>query len=244
MNPFFFEIFEQLSRLAPGDDFYSLKALSLVELPDHKLQVLDLGCGTGIHSMMLLKQLDAHIFSVDIHKPFIDNFQKHVQFKNLQDSFTLINSDMAQLDLPKASFDLIWSEGALYNVGISNGLKICRQLLKDKGYMVFSDMNWLTPNRPTQAVEFWNKEYPQMTTVDKTIELIKENGFKFEEYLRLPIPAHTENYYRPLSDVLKKYHTEKLTSEQQQIIDEIQLEIDIYKKYKGNFGYVFYIISK
>ena len=45
---------------------------------------------------------------------------------------------MAKPDLPPDSFDLIWSEGAFYNIGIACALDVCRPLLRAGGYLAFT----------------------------------------------------------------------------------------------------------
>ena len=42
-------------------------------------------------------------------------------------------ADMRDLDFADGSFDLIWCEGAIYNVGIEAGLRDWRRLLRRNG---------------------------------------------------------------------------------------------------------------
>jgi SAM-dependent methyltransferase len=59
--------------------------------------------------------------------------------------------DMAQPEMPPESFDLIWSEGALYNIGIENALRICHGLLHPGGYLAFTDAVWRKETRSRPA---------------------------------------------------------------------------------------------
>lgn len=49
---------------------------------------------------------------------------------------------MAELDQPPVSFDFIWSEGTLYNIGVEKALGLCHGLLRPGSRHVFSDAVW------------------------------------------------------------------------------------------------------
>ena len=49
---------------------------------------------------------------------------------------------MTELIMAHSSFDLIWSEGVLYNIGIPRGLSICAGPLRKGSYLVLTDAVW------------------------------------------------------------------------------------------------------
>ena len=51
---------------------------------------------------------------------------------------------MEQLAFAPESLDVIWAEGAIYNIGFSRGIREWRPLLKKDGYLVVSEISWLT----------------------------------------------------------------------------------------------------
>ncbi len=61
---------------------------------------------------------------------------------------------MLEMDFKDNSFDVIWSEGALYQMGFQNGLKKCYQLLKSGGYLAVTEGVLLTSNPPAEAKKF------------------------------------------------------------------------------------------
>jgi len=77
---------------------------------------------------------------------------------------------MDDLPFKEGEFDLIWSEGAIYNIGFENGLKKWKDYLKAGCYLSVSEITWITQTRPE---EFWKAEYPE---VDKL--LTKSNNWK------------------------------------------------------------------
>lgn len=52
-----------------------------------------------------------------------------------------LNMSMLQLSFPPESFDLIWSEGAIYIMGFGNGLTAWKPLLRRGGYVVVSELS-------------------------------------------------------------------------------------------------------
>jgi predicted TPR repeat methyltransferase len=55
---------------------------------------------------------------------------------------------MSALDLPAEHFDLVWSEDALYNLGLVAALPMCAGWLRPGGYMAFTGAVWRTTNAP------------------------------------------------------------------------------------------------
>ena len=45
-------------------------------------------------------------------------------------------------------FELVWSEGERYNIGIENALGVCRGLLHPGGYLAFADAVWRQEDPP------------------------------------------------------------------------------------------------
>jgi len=56
--------------------------------------------------------------------------------------------DMAETGLSPAGFDLVWSEGVLYNIGIENALGVCRGLLPVLALAPAPDLPWIVALAP------------------------------------------------------------------------------------------------
>ncbi len=61
---------------------------------------------------------------------------------------------MIVMDFEEETFDIIWSEGALYFMGFQDGLKRCHQLLKLKGYLAVTELVYTVPNPPKPVAEY------------------------------------------------------------------------------------------
>ena len=59
------------------------------------------------------------------------------------------------LSFQKEEFDLIWSEGAIDNIGFEKGLTYWNGFLKKNGYVVVTCPSWFTRERPAEAEKFW-----------------------------------------------------------------------------------------
>ena len=137
--PIFFEVFESLPRQGPGNRSCAGRALALCRDLPPSPAVIDLGCGVGAQTLHLAELTSGTIVAVDSHAPSIERLRATVAMRGLGERIRPMVGDMANLGLPPASFDLVWSEGALYNIGIENALRVCHGLLRPGGYLAFTD---------------------------------------------------------------------------------------------------------
>jgi len=252
---FFYEIFDaSLPRLAPGDDSSTHQALDLLlaakpkfmdKVGSGKLRILDIGCGNGAQTLQLAKRLNGHILAVDNHQPFLDELQRRAEAAGVSDNIQVYAKDMANLGLDENSFDLIWSEGALYNMGFREGLQMCHRLLAPEGLMAASELTWLRSDPPDKCRQFFANEYPPMKDIDSNAETIKGCGFDLLGHFILPESTWRESYYRPLENRLQSLRMKYATdSGWMEMIESIQMEIDIYNEYADYYGYAFFLMQQ
>ncbi|MFQ4141428.1 class I SAM-dependent methyltransferase [Chlorogloeopsis sp. ULAP02] len=242
----FFEIHQGIPRQGPGDSESTKKAfLKLVDLPLN-IKILDIGCGAGFQTLDLANLINGKIIAIDNHPLYVDELKQKVLQKGFSDKIEVVNADMFTLDFPQASFDIIWSEGAIYIIGFENGLEQWKSLLKQGGYLAATEITWLKPHPPSELEEFWNANYPAMQDVEGNLKIFqKTSGYKIIDWFVLPESAWWNYYYNPLEErvqLLKKYYQDD--AEALEVINMTQLEIDLYRKYSEYYGYVFYIIQK
>ncbi len=242
---FFFELHSNIPREGPGNDAATANALSMVHKLPEKPKILDLGCGPGKQTLTLAKITGGDITAVDIHQPFLDELNRRAKSENLSSYITTLNCSMSSLDLEEKTFDLIWSEGAIYIMGFSEGLQAWHRFLKSGGSLAVTDVSWFVKNPPEEIKKFFMEEYPKMKLIEETIDIIIESGWSFTGCFTLPESAWWDDYYIPLEKRIM-FFREKYSSDKNilNILDESQKEIDLYRKYSNYYGYVFYIMQK
>lgn len=133
----FSRVFEALDRWGPGSETETIKALDKV--PFSPKCILDVGCGRGIATTVLAKNSSATVVAVDNDAPALSRLTERAEEAGVADRVTTYCASMTDLPFEAASFDLIWSEGSAYIMGVTNALKEWRGLLKEDGVLVISD---------------------------------------------------------------------------------------------------------
>ena len=153
-------------RQGPGGDAQTELALRLTGLdPAALLTVADIGCGTGAATLALARLLpQAQITAVDFLPPFLTTLQQRSKAAGVADQVTPLAASMSELPFADAQFDLLWSEGAIYNMGFENGVKNWRRFLKPGGVLVASELTWTTNTRPAELQAFWDAAYSEVAT--------------------------------------------------------------------------------
>jgi cyclopropane fatty-acyl-phospholipid synthase-like methyltransferase len=230
-----------LKRQGPGDQAFSLFILQkLPGLPPNP-RIADIGCGAGAGALILAKKYGSKVRAVDFSKVFLDQMMNYAGQQGIEDLIEPVECDMGKLDWEPESIDLLWSEGAAYNITFEGALKAWRPLLPVGGIVVISEMNFFTDNAPSSVVEYMKTAYPGIKTESKNVELINLSGFTFLELHRLPSRAWWENYYGPLQENLLQL---KCVDDEvmQMVIHETEEEMQFFEKNHKVYGYTFYIM--
>jgi len=237
----FLEVFEALPRQGPGNRASAERALALCSGLPTAPAVLDLGCGVGGQTLYLAELTGGTIVAVDEHAPFIQRLGEAVAGRGLAHRVQPVAADMAALDLTPGSFDLIWSEGALYNLGIAPALEICRRLLRPGGYLVFTDAVWTTEDRP-EMVRAAFEDYPTMGTVPDMLETIARGGFEIVEHFTLPNEAWWEDFYTPMLQRVEELQSRYAGDEEAlAILEQIAQEPEMHRQHSDTYAYEFFI---
>ncbi len=239
------EYFTNVERQGPGSPETTIKALSFIDNLTEHSHIADIGCGTGGQTMILAQHTPGHITGLDLFPDFINIFNHNAKELNLQKRVEGIIGSMDKLPFKKEELDLIWSEGAIYNIGFQKGLNEWRKYLKTDGYIAVSEVSWFTDERPNEINDFWMDAYPEIDTIPNKILQMQKAGYIPVACFILPENCWTENFYAPQveaqKDFLQKYAGNKAAEE---FIANQRHETQLYYKYKEFYGYVFYIGKK
>jgi len=239
------EYFSSIERQGPGSPEVTIKALGFIDHLTNESRIADIGCGTGGQTMVMAQQIPGEITGIDLFPAFIDRFNGNAAKLNFQDRVKGIIGSMDKLPFRQSSLDLIWSEGAIYNIGFERGLNEWRKLLKSGGYVAVTEASWFTDERPAKIDAFWKDAYPEIDTIPVKVAHMQKAGYIPVATFILPENCWTENFYIPQvaaqEAFLKKYAGNKTAEE---LITNQRHEARLYDQYKAYYGYVFYIGMK
>ena len=242
---YFYELFEALPRGGPGDSESTRKAFNSIRKLPNKPSILDIGCGPGQQTVELAKITKSKIVAIDNHQPFLDKLMKEAKENGLINNIVVRNLSMLDMDFEDKSFDLIWSEGALYFMGFENGLRKCRQLLKNSGFLAATEIVYLVNDPPAPLVQYFDEEYPDIKPVKDKIEIIQNARYRLISNFTLPESSWLNSFYLPMEKELDRLNDKYQGNEiALGIFEEMRNEIDLYKKYSGCYGYEFFVMQK
>jgi len=240
----FFEAFEALPRQGPGSLACARRALSSCrELPPSP-RVLDLGCGAGAQTFHLASLLDGSILAIDSHPPLVERLRARAEEQGVSGRIEARVGDMSALDLPPGSFDLVWSEGALYNLGLEAALPMCADLLRIGGYLAFTEPVWRTPDPPPEVRAAF-ADYPAMGRVEDVVAHIEANPYSLIDSFDLPDEAWWDDFYRPLERRVEALR-EKYAGDAEALsaLDEIAAEPEMHRRSGHHYGYTFFVARR
>jgi SAM-dependent methyltransferase len=240
-----YRIYEQLPRQGPGQAQTTQRAFASV--PDLGLapRILDIACGTGAQTVDLARLTSGTIVAIDNHQPFLDGLTHRARAAGVAERIACECMDMAHMDFASSSFDLIWSEGGIFILGFKQGLLEWRPFLRPRGILAVSEIAWLKPEPPPELIAFWGAECPDMVDAEMHLSTVTRCGFRLLDHFVLPEQAWWTDYYGPLEKVIARTRAERQADpEAMELLDLLQTEIDMYRKYSAYYGYIFYVMER
>jgi len=236
------EFFTELERQGPGSPEETIRALSFIDNLSDKTKIADLGCGTGFQTMVLAQNTKATITALDLYAGSIDKLNATAKKLGLQNRVKGIVGSMDDLPFQNNEFDIIWSEGAIANIGFEKGLNYWKKFLKKDGYVAVTYESWFTDERPTEIEKWWMDAVPEIGTIAHNVSIMQKTGYIPAAVFTLPESCWIDNYFIPQKarqeEFLKKHAGNKTV---ENMIAFLRHEADLYSKYKQYYGYVFYI---
>jgi trans-aconitate methyltransferase len=235
-------LFGGMEKLGPGSDVDT--RLVLESLPGHEYEVIvDAGCGSGRQTLVLARELRRVIHAVDSHAPFLQELERRAQQARVDHLVQPYRMDMKDIPAVFRDIDLLWSEGAAYNIGFSNALETWASALRPGGFLVVSELSWLEKPIPQAVSDFFRAGYPGMQTVGANIAAAEAAGYGLLSTHTLPREAWIDGYY----DILEP-RARALLGHQDVAVrafaEETLWEIEVFQSAEGSYGYVFYVLQR
>ena len=241
----FLEVFEDLPRQGPGSKTCASEALALCRGLPESPAILDLGCGVGGQTLYLAELTTGVITAIDSHAPSIDRLRSTVAERGLSHRIAAVVGDMAAPELSPGSFDLVWSEGALYSIGLRNALRVCRDALKPGGHLAFTDAIWRRENPPAEVKAAFDLDYPTMGRLEDDLAALRDCGFEPVGHFPLPDEAWWDDFYTPMeariAELRIKYADDQEASA---LLDQIAEEPEMHRRHSGYYAYEFFVARR
>jgi SAM-dependent methyltransferase len=248
MTPRFWELFlkvyEPLPRQGPGSRTSAARALELCSGLPSSPAVLDLGCGTGGQTLHLGELTAGYIVAIDSQARSIELLRTKVVERGLAQRIKPIVGDIDRPNHAPESFDLIWSEGALYNIGIDNALRLYHPLLRPGGYFAFTEAVWRREN-PPHDVKASFEDYPGMGWAQDVLAKIDESDFSLIDHFTLPDEDWWQDFYEPMElriEQLRGIYGDDI--EALDVLDQIAQEPEMHRRHSDYYAYEFFVLRK
>lgn len=234
----FESIFDGLDRLGPGFSEDTLRAFEILRPAPQK--ILEIGCGRGVATTVLAARSQGQIYALDNDETNLGYVRNAIFAAGLDERVTPLCASMTDLPFDKNGFDAIWSEGSAYIMGFRKALSYWRDYIKPDGFLVVSDLVWLTEERSQEALEFWHTAYPAMSTVQDHLLALEASGYKLLETFELSRKAWV-NYLWPLHSRIANISDDQFLSG---ALTDLTKEIAIHEKYAGEYGYQMFALQR
>ncbi len=245
LDSYFYELFNDLPRQGPGDNESTRKALSMMRALPATVRLLDIGCGAGMQTIELAKNINGTITALDNHQPFLDELKRRASREGFSEKIKTVNRSMFSPGFERGSFDVVWSEGAIFIIGFERGLKEFKQFLKPGGYMAVTDLCWIKDDPPQEIAAFFGKEYPAILSAAESLECIDRTGYETIGSFTLPESVWWEGYNRPMETGIERMRGKYPGNERvEELCRTMEREIHMYRKYSKYYGYVFFVMRK
>jgi SAM-dependent methyltransferase len=181
------------------------------------------------------------VLGLDLHAPFLRELEERARRAGLGPQVHAVRADMGRAPFAPGSFDLVWSEGALYSVGFSRGLEIACGLLRPGGHLVATEPVWLDRDPPAEIRRWWEGECPAIAPVEATLALVAAAGLAVLGHFSLPASTWWE-YYGPLearlAELRRRHAGDAVALE---VLDEARVEVEMYRRFGSSYGYELFV---
>jgi ubiquinone/menaquinone biosynthesis C-methylase UbiE len=202
---------------------YTRRAFRMLPQID-KPRILDIGCGSGIPTLELVRLSRGGVIGIDIDQTALDKFTSNIAESGLSDRVRALNCSLIDMNFPDNTFDIIWSEGSIYAIGFEKGLREWKRFLKPRGFMVIHD---------------------EQGNVNEKLEQISKCGYELQGHFLLSKETWWKEYFAPLEKLIIQAQTRGFND--LKVLEEIhqaQGELDMFKKNPERNSSVYFVAKR
>ncbi len=235
-------LFGGMEKLGPGGNEHTVHVLRL--LPKQQFRVVvDAGCGTGRQTMALAKELGTLVHAVDSYEPFLNDLAQRATEAKVEQLVQAHCMDMKDIPQVFHDIDLLWSEGAAYNIGFARALATWASAIIPGGFAAISELSWLKAHAPDRVREFFRTGYPDMQSVEHNMAVAERVGYKLLTTYTLPRQSWVDGYYDILLPRAKALLDHPDLSIRAFAAETVR-EIEVFECSEDSYGYVFYVLQR
>jgi hypothetical protein len=139
------------------------------------------------------------------------------------------------------SQELIWCEGAIYFLGVTEALRTWRPYLTGCGCVAFTEPVWLQSNLHKEIESWWSREYPAMTDMAGVQQAIFDADYRVIDSFVLPADAWWTDYYRPMEARIPRFLDEYSGDEAaKEVAAAAEEEISMFRRFSDAYSYGFF----
>ncbi len=235
-------LFGGMEKLGPGGDVHTLNVLRLLP-KQHFRVIVDAGCGTGRQTLVLAKELGTLVHAVDSYEPGLHHLTRRAGAAGVERLIQTHCMDMKDIPGAFRHIDLLWSEGAAYNIGFTNALTVWAPAINEGGFAAVSEVSWLREQVPDAVREFWSSEYPDIRSIQQNVAAAEKAGYRVLNTYTLPRETWVEGYYDILGPRARAL-VDHPDSSVRKFAAEILREIEVFDASEDSYGYVFYVLQR
>ena len=176
-------LFSGMGKL--GDDVHTLNVLKLLPRRHFGL-IVDAGCGTGRQTIALATELNTLVHAIDVHEPFLADLIRRAKTARIEHLVQVHCMDMKDIPDVFQRIDLLWSEGAAYNMGFSNALATWAPAINPEGFAVVSEMSWVREQIPDKVRSSFYQVILACSQFSKTLWLLKKQATQYLQPTHCP----------------------------------------------------------
>jgi trans-aconitate methyltransferase len=235
-------LFGGMEKLGPGDNAHTVHVLRLLP-KQHFRVIVDAGCGTGRQTLALVKELDTLVHAVDSYELFLSDLVRRAREAKVENLVQIHRMDMKDIPHVFQGIDLLWSEGAAYNIGFPSALATWASAMTPDGFAVISELSWLKEQAPDAVREFFRSGYPDMQSEQHNTAVAERAGYKLLTTYTLPSQTWADGYYDILAPRAKALLGHPDASVRNFAAETLR-EIEVFECSENSYGYVFYVLQR
>lgn len=239
-------VFHGIPRQGPGTPECTARAWRMIApaLPVRP-RVMDIGCGSGGAALVLAGLGDVNVTALDIDQELLRQLVSNARMQGVEERITPMECSMSDIPDAGGGYDVVWSEGAAFIMGVENALRDWRRLLRPKGFLVLTELVWFDADPHPEVLAYMNEVYPPMRSREGMMHMAAAEGYTLEGTFDVPDEGWTANYYDPMDERLDALETQyQNVPEAVQMFATLRKEVEMYRKYGGAYGYTFFVLRK